>query len=173
MANPTKLVLAVCITLLLLACCRTPAHGQVTSSSSLTLAAGDVRLVIDYGNSTQRAFPDLSGSTVFDVLNETTNVTCTVHAFGRFIQSINGVANNAGGNGYYWQYWVNDQLAPVAADFYVLSSGDDVLWKYCAPGQTGPGLPQGVPDWWIGLFVILGMGGMLAVVTALVARRSR
>jgi len=172
-ANPTKLVLAVCITLLLLACCRTPSHGQVTSSSSLTLAAGDVRLVIDYGNSTQRAFPDLSGSTVFDVLNETTNVTCTVHAFGRFIQSINGVANNAGGNGYYWQYWVNDQLAPVAADFYVLSSGDDVLWKYCAPGQTGPGLPQGVPDWWIGLFVILGMGGMLAVVTALVARRSR
>jgi hypothetical protein len=172
-ANPKKLVIAVCITLLLFASCRTPSHGQVTSSSSLTLAAGDVRLVIDYGNSTQRVFPDLSGSTVFDVLNETTNVTYTVHAFGRFIQSINGVANNAGGNGYYWQYWVNDQLAPVAADYYVLSSGDDVLWKYCAPGQTGPGLPQGMPDWWIGLFVILGVGGVLAVVTALVARKSR
>jgi hypothetical protein len=163
----------VCITLLLFASIHTSSRAEVTSSSSLALAAEDVRLVIDYGNSTQRIFPDLSGSTVFDVLNETTNVTYTVHAFGRFIQSINGVANNAAGNGYYWQYWVNDQLAPVAADYYVLSSGDDVLWEYCAPGQTGLGLPQGMSDWSIGLFVILGVGGVLAVVTALVARKSR
>lgn len=166
-------MIALCIALLLFASLRTPFHDQAVSSSSPALAASDIRLVIDYGNSTQRVFADRSGSTVFDVLNETANVTYTTHAFGRFIQSINGVGNNAGGNGYYWQYWVNNQLAPVAADYYVLSDGDGILWKYCAPGQTGPGLPQGIPDWWIGLFIIVGVGCALAAVTVLVTRKSR
>jgi hypothetical protein len=162
-----------CIALLLLLSCSATSSDRVASSSATAVAAGNVTLVIDYGNATQRVFVNLSGSTVFDVLNGTAKVTYTAHAFGKFIQSINDVSNNAGGNGYYWQYWVNDQLAPVAADYYGLSNDDEVLWKYCAPGQTGPGLPQGTPDWWTGFFVVLAAGGVLVAVTAVVARKSR
>jgi hypothetical protein len=159
--------------MLLFLSCSTTSYDEVSLHSSRAAAADDVTLVIDYGNSTQQVLANLSGPTVFDVLNKTTNIAYTAHAFGKFIQSINGVMNNAGGNGYYWQYWVNDQLAPVAADYYVLSNGDDVLWKYCAPGQTTLGLPQATPDWWTGLFVVLAAAGILVAVTALVIRKPR
>jgi len=87
------------------------------------LAAVDVELTIDYGNSTSQVFTGLSGVTVFDVLNSTANITYTQYPFGVFIESINGVANNADNRGYYWQYWVNGHLAPVSADHYILSDG--------------------------------------------------
>lgn len=172
---PTRIetIIVLCISLILFASCRISSYDQAASSSSSVPAASNIELVIDYGNSTQRVLANLSGSTVFDILNETAHVTYTTHAFGSFIQSINGVENNAGGNGYYWQYWVNDLLAPVAADFYVLSDGDGILWKYCAPGQTGPGLPQGMPDWWIGLVLIVGVGCALVGATVLLTRKSR
>ncbi|MDO8055237.1 MAG: DUF4430 domain-containing protein, partial [Candidatus Hermodarchaeota archaeon] len=103
-------------------------------------AAANIELTIDYGNSTQQVFPNLSGDTVFDILNQTATVVFTQYAYGKFITSINGVDNNEGENGRYWQYWVNDELAPVAADNYVLVESDQVLWKYCAP-ETTPATP--------------------------------
>jgi hypothetical protein len=172
-ATAKSLKVALCIVFLLFASSCAASHCEVTSPQAAPVSANSIRLVIDYGNSTQRIFSNLSGLTAFDVLNETATVAYIMYAFGRFVQSINGVQNNAGGNGYYWQYWVNDQLAPVAADYYRLSDGDNVLWKYCAPGQTGSGLLQGMPDWWIGLFIIVGMGCVLVTATVLLTRRSR
>lgn len=124
--------------------------------------AANVELIIDYGNSTQQVFQNLSGNTVFDILNQTTIVVFTQHAYGKFITSINGVDNNANANGHYWQYWVNDELAPVAADNFILADGDQVLWKYCAPETTHTTPLPLTPELLVGLGIIGAVGIIVA-----------
>jgi len=94
-------------------------------------------------------------------------VVFTQYAYGKFITSINGVDNDAGKNGYYWQYWVNDELAPVAADNYVLAGGEQVLWKYCAP-ETMPTTPPTLsPELLMGVGII-GAVGLIVVCSAVI-----
>jgi hypothetical protein len=126
-----------------------------------------VEQTIDYGNSTQNLFQSLTGVTVFDVLNETTIVVFTQYPYGKFIISINGVENNANDNGYYWQYWVNDELAPVAADSYILADGDQILWKYCAPENTLTTPPTPDPELILGLGIIFAVGTIVVIAAAI------
>jgi hypothetical protein len=135
--------------------------------------ASNVEMTIDYGNSTQRVFSNLTGNTVFDILNETTSVSFTQFTFGKFITAINDVENDANGNGYFWQYWVNDELAPVAADNYVLSDGDQVLWKYCAPETTPTTPPSPGPELFLGLGMIIAVGIIVVIAASIVYLRIR
>lgn len=143
------------------------------AASALLPAANDIELTIDYGNSTQLTNTGLSGGTVFDVLNETANTTYTEFAYGRFIVSVNGVENNAGGNGYYWQYWVNDELGPVAADKFSLEDGDQILWKYCAPVYPLENSGPTETSLFLGLAVIVLAGGLVIGIAFLVNRKMR
>ena len=134
---------------------------------SSSRAAANIELTIDYGNTTQQVFLNLSGDTVFDILNQTSTVVFIQYAYGKFITSINGVDNDAGENGRYWQYWVNGELAPVAADNYVLAEGDQVLWKYCAP-ETIPTTPSTIsPELLMG-FGIIGAVGLIVICSAII-----
>jgi hypothetical protein len=130
-------------------------------------------MTIDYGNSTQQMFSNLTGNTVFDIINETVSVRFTQFAFGKFIIAINDAENDANGNGYFWQYWVNDELAPVAADNYVLSNGDQVLWKYCAPETTPttPLSPSPELFWALGMIIVVGI--IVVIASAIVYLRIR
>jgi len=47
---------------------------------------------------------------------------------GVFVESIDGVKN--GTEKKYWQYWVNSELPPVAADKKEVKKGDKVEWKF-------------------------------------------
>jgi hypothetical protein len=47
---------------------------------------------------------------------------------GVLIESINKYENGADKN--YWQYWVNNKYADIAANNYILQSGDVILWKF-------------------------------------------
>jgi hypothetical protein len=47
---------------------------------------------------------------------------------GVMIESINDFKNGASGR--YWQYWVNNQYASVAADKYLVKPGDVIMWKF-------------------------------------------
>ena len=148
---------------------------QTTSAyiGTYEIRASNVELTIDYGNSTQRVFSNLTGNTVFDIMNETVNVSFTQFVFGKFITAINGVENDADGNGYYWQYWVNDELAPVAADNYVLSDGDQVLWKYCAPETTPTTTATLGPELLLGLGLIVVVGIIVAIAASVVYLKIR
>ena len=128
---------------------------------------------IDYGNSTQHTFSDLSGETVFDILNQTATVTFTQYLYGKFITAINGVENNANNSGRYWQYWVNVELAPVAAENYILSDGDQVLWKYCAPESTPTTPPPFNPEVFVGLGIIGVVGVMIVLAASIVYYKIR
>ncbi len=158
-------------------CCFTATTNvNLTSSTNIEnhlILASNIEQTIDYGNSTQQAFHDLAGVTVFDVLNETTIVVFTQYLYGKFITSINGVENNANDNGFYWQYWVNDNLAPVAADNYVLSDGDQILWKYCAPENTPTASPPPGPELIFGLGIILAIGVIVVIAATIIYLKLR
>ncbi|GEM_PF-2540530 len=162
----------ICLMLFLLVCIRA---DQVCSSNGTALSAmaSNVGLTIDYGNSSQNVYSDLSGLTVFDILNQTAGVTFIEFAYGKFVVSINGVENNANQNGFYWQYWVNDELAPIAADNYVLSDDDQVLWKYCAPEETSTPPPTANPDMVLGVVLVAFFSIFIILLALFVSRRMR
>lgn len=147
----------------------TTAHSSSTISKERT--AVNIELIIDYGNSTQQVFTGLSGLTAFDALDQSASVVYVEHIFGRFVTAINGVANNAEGNGRYWQFWVNGELAPIATDFYELTDGDRILWKYCSPENASTGSPSYISDLWIGLILIACFAGLIIGIALLVNRR--
>ncbi len=47
---------------------------------------------------------------------------------GNLITQIRNKTNGEGNN--YWHYYINDVLAPVAADQYILQPGDIVSWSF-------------------------------------------
>ncbi|MFX1562261.1 MAG: DUF4430 domain-containing protein [Promethearchaeota archaeon] len=146
------------------------ASGYVSAASSI---ASSIELTIDYGNTTKLTYTGLSGGSVFDVLNETANITFTEFAYGRFIVSINGVENNAGSNGYYWQYWVNDELGPIAADNFILENGDQILWRYCAPAYQTPNSTPTDNSLLLGIGLIALAGGLVIGIAFLFNRKMR
>lgn len=148
---------------------------QARSSDGTALAAmaSNVGLTIDYGNSSQNAYPNLSGVTVFDILNQTAVVTFIEFAYGKFVVAINGVENNANQNGFYWQYWVNDELAPIAVDNYILSDDDQILWKYCAPEETSNPPPTVNPDMVLGVALVALLSVFIVLLAFFVSRRMR
>lgn len=143
------------------------------NGTALSAMASNVELTIDYGNSSESIYSDLSGLTVFDILNQTTAVTFIEFAYGKFVISINGVENNANQNGFYWQYWVNDELAPIAADNYVLSDDDQILWKYCAPEETSTPPPTVNPDMVLGVGLVAFVSIFIILLALFVSRRMR
>lgn len=94
-----------------------------------------VSVTIDYGNGMVVTHDEVylfKDATVLDALRAVAEVNATYWpSFGAFfVESINGVINNADNNGKYWLYWVNGEHPPVGADKYVLRNGDLVEWKY-------------------------------------------
>jgi hypothetical protein len=49
---------------------------------------------------------------------------------GLYITAIDGVVQNAGGNGYWWVYFVNGTQPTVGCDAYLLNDGDSIAWDY-------------------------------------------
>ena len=118
-------------------------------------------------------FNDVSGASAFDVLDQIADVTYRQHVFGIFVDSINGIQNNAEGNGYFWQYWVNGGLGPIAADNLLLNDGDRVLWKYCAPENPSTTSLNMISDLFVGIAVFTVFSGLLVGIVFLFNRKFR
>lgn len=152
---------------------QSPVTAYTISTSSFERTATNIELIIDYGNSTQQVITGISGLTAFDALDQSASIIYTQHNYGRFVTAINGISNNANGNGRYWQFWVNNELAPIAADFYELTDGDQVLWKYCSPENAHTGSPLNDFNLLAGLILIAFFAGLLIGIVLLVNRRLR
>ncbi|MBI1961147.1 MAG: DUF4430 domain-containing protein [Parcubacteria group bacterium] len=75
------------------------------------------------------------GDTVWSVLERTAaareelSVSSTDYGdLGILIERINSYENGADKK--YWQYWVNNEYAEVAADAYAVRPGDVIMWKF-------------------------------------------
>jgi hypothetical protein len=98
-------------------------------------AKRSVILVIDDGGGVLKNFKGelKEGMTALDLLKEGAaelNLDLTVKSYdiGVFIETIGQKKN--GDSGKYWMYYVNGELAPVAADKKDLKAGDRVEFKF-------------------------------------------
>jgi hypothetical protein len=71
---------------------------------------------------------------VFDVLNSSEKVVFTEYAgMGKMINSIGGVASNTS---FYWLYFVDDKIAEVATDKYVLIKNSSVYFQLTSSEES-------------------------------------
>jgi len=108
---------------------------------SLSNAVIIVNIGIDYGNGTIRWFNNSlfpAGSTVLSALTTLCKVEYTYGDYGAYIIAIDGVKENiiSKNEGYSWMWFLYNassgrlDYGPVAADKYIISNGDTILWRY-------------------------------------------
>jgi hypothetical protein len=99
--------------------------------------AKTVRLTIDYGDGSQRAFTRLAWKedmTVFDLLQAAAKhprgikVTHQGKGATTLVTAIDGLENE--GRGRNWIYEVNDKTADRGCGVWKLAAGDVVLWRF-------------------------------------------
>ncbi len=105
---------------------------NLTTSSGLLVqyvsAATEVSLTVDFGNGTIQEFTSLEGTNVLEATNSTTAVDVEWYGDLVFVTAISGVSQDHDAN-LYWQYWVNGELGPCAANMYILEDGDSIEWR--------------------------------------------
>ncbi len=109
--------------------------------SSLSTKVILVNVGIDYGNGTvawYNATPLPIGASVLTALVSVAKVEYKYGTYGAYVVSVNGVCEQilSKTEGYSWMWYIYNAslgryvLGPVAADKYVLTNGDTILWKY-------------------------------------------
>ncbi len=106
--------------------------GAFIGEFSHEIAATDMRLQLDFGNGTVLEFHDVEGTNVLNVAESVTEVEVIWYGDLVFVTSIAGTPNNESA-GLWWQYWVNEELGPVAANKYQVQDGDVVSWRRIPP----------------------------------------
>jgi hypothetical protein len=111
-----------------------------TPTQNAAAQAHTVRLVIDYGDGTQKIFTDLpwsKGVTAFDIMNAAQNhphkITFSYSGSGTtaFLTDIDGQGNEGGGAGKKnWLFWVNTSFADRSFGVYELMPMDVVTWRF-------------------------------------------
>lgn len=94
-----------------------------------------VNATIDFGTSEKTKTVDVqNGTTVFDVLNSVATVEYQEYAgMGKMVTSIDGFKQNSS---YSWMYFVDDKLASVSADKYVLTKDSSFTFKYLSSEEA-------------------------------------
>ena len=134
------------------------------------LAADGITLELDFGNETVLTYENLNGSNVLDVTESVVAVEKEWYGDLVYVTGIAGVPNDAE-NGLFWQYWVNNELAPIAANKYNLEENDIVSWRRLSP-ENNTTTSSTTMDFdlsllaWTGFLSIIGVGflGFLYVI---------
>jgi hypothetical protein len=100
-----------------------------------SLAVDGITLEIDFGNETTITFTNLNGTNVLNVTESVVDVEKEWYGDLVYVTAIGGVRNDVG-KGLFWQYWVNDELAPVAANKYNLEENDLISWRRVSPEEN-------------------------------------
>jgi hypothetical protein len=126
-----------------------------TGESSHEIAATGLSLHLDFGNGTVLDFQDVEGTNVLNMTESVTEVEVIWYGDLVFVTSIAGTSNNESA-GLWWQYWVNDELGPVAANKYQVQDDDTVSWKRIPPEMESTDQPTD--------YTIIGGAVVLAVI---------
>lgn len=73
------------------------------------------------------AYDGEDGKTALDLLKTRATIETQDSSIGIFVVAINGMTNS---DSQYWMFYVNGELAPVAADQYASKNGDKIEWRY-------------------------------------------
>lgn len=94
-----------------------------------------MNLNIESGNAKSSQKIEVEGITAFAILNSTAKVNYTEYkGMGRFITSINGVAQNSTHS---WMYFVNGNLSVVSADNYYPNNNDNISFVFMSNAEAG------------------------------------
>ena len=143
------------ISMFLIAALISPHASIFIGASSHEIAATGVSLHLDFGNGTVLDFHDIEGTNVLNVTESVTEVGVLWYGDLVFVTSIAGVSNNESA-GLWWQYWVNDELGPVAANKYQVQNGDSVYWRRILPETEPTDQPTD--------YTLIGAAAVLAVI---------
>lgn len=134
-----------------------PCIALDSQSNPFIMSASDLTIIIDFGNDTVLTFYNVEGNNVLEATNATVEVQNDWYADSAFVTSIEGITSDAE-SGLWWQYWVNDELAPVAANKFLVQDGDVISWKRLPPEMTAE--PQNDPSLVWGI-IILSLAGVV------------
>jgi len=135
--------------------------SQIPVSSGHHLSSTGISLSIHFANGTTLSYEHLEGTNVLNVTESVVEVGVEWYGNLAYVVGIAGVHEDDGG---YWQYWVNDELGPVAANMYQLENGDSVAWKQ--PSLTETTLPGSFDNALLvttGATSLLGIGFLLII----------
>ena len=123
-----SLLLVSAIVILILANPNSIADVKSGTTGSFALSATGLIVHLDFGNGTVREFENIEAD---DALAATESVAILeIDWYGNlaYVTSIAGVASDTVA-GLWWQYWINGDLASVAANLYEVQDNDTILWQ--------------------------------------------
>jgi hypothetical protein len=129
---------AITILMVILTLCSGNVSGAKISHNQFEPQTTNLNLKIDFGNETILQFSSVNGTSVLNATQSVVSVQSDWYGDSAFVTSIEGVPNDPDA-GLWWQYWVNEELAPVAANKYIPQEGDVIAWKRLPPQDTDAG----------------------------------
>ncbi|MBN3036981.1 MAG: DUF4430 domain-containing protein [Candidatus Diapherotrites archaeon] len=121
--------LAVLLLLVFAGCVQQQAPEQVSDFITLTVRVNNSQSV------TEDVVELPRGSTAFDAFSEVAVLDYSTHpVYGVFVEGINGVEGSVE-SGYFWQYYVDGELAPVGVDSFVLNESATLEFRYEKPPE--------------------------------------
>ncbi|RDE11191.1 MAG: hypothetical protein C4K47_10505 [Candidatus Thorarchaeota archaeon] len=114
--------------LVLFAQCLSPASAVVTHIHEHSQQSSGITISIDFGNYTNASYAGINAANVLNATQSIAQVELSWYGDFAFVIAIDGVSNDPTA-GLWWQYWVNGQLGPVAANKYELEDNDSIQWR--------------------------------------------
>jgi len=151
------------LTISILASCWIPTAVESSPIQYIPAATG-ISLTVNFGNGTTQEYLNLEGTNVFEVTNSTTDVEVEWYGDLVYVLAISGVREDDEA-GLYWQYWVNGDLGPSAANYYILEDGDSIEWALPPYGTDS------FSQFDMSLIVGLAIIGLMAVVVLIVLKK--
>ena len=136
---------------LLLGTTQAVVHADAQSTPS-SLATG-IELEIDFGNDTIILFSDVEGTDVLSITEGQLDLVVEWYGNLAYVTAIEGVSNDPQ-TGLFWQYWVNDELAPVAANLMTVNDTDHILWRRTSSNFIEPPGTENDSGVLVGIIVI-------------------
>jgi len=124
----------------------------ITSETDFFHTSALVNLSIEFGNGTIVNFSDANGTNVLEATESKVDMVVEWYGDLAYVVEIEGVHND-GGSGLYWQYWVNGDRAPFAANKMPVSSNDLIEWRRTTSSATDTATNTTINQFDIGLVV--------------------
>jgi len=117
------------------------AIAAVDDNHEFAQMASGISLTIRFGNGTDLAYLGIQASDVLTATEKVAPVKSDWYGDSVYVVAIAGIPNDAAA-GLWWQYWVNGELGPVAANRFNLNDNDSVQWRrepaHMHANLTGP-----------------------------------
>lgn len=112
---------------------KTEENAEEVEAQKISVSVG---VVSPTGSRSDYAVKIEEGGTVEDAMQKATNKglsygTRQFGGMGTYVESVNGTEE---GGGLYWVFYINGTRAISGISTYKLNEGDEVLWKFRAPG---------------------------------------